>query len=176
MDVNKSHWPKKGQTYYAKQGPMGEWYYQQRAPQEWESCLNEPFPKAKPETPIREPVHFTITEAHPYHGYSRHTRVDNCPLCRNLATSYPVELSQKLTMRMRFCIEEKGIPHFALSASLDFEFDDKSPRRGWYATGTDHLSGVRRTVFGQTYVDAGIQFLIDCVMRNPDTVVPDRES
>lgn len=41
-DVNPSAWPKEGQACYAKQGPLGEWYYQQRAPQEYESCLNDP--------------------------------------------------------------------------------------------------------------------------------------
>lgn len=41
-DVNPSYWPKEGQAYYAKQGVMGEWYYQQREPKEYESCLNDP--------------------------------------------------------------------------------------------------------------------------------------
>lgn len=41
-DVNPSAWPKEGQAYYAKQGVMGEWYYQQREPTAYESCLNDP--------------------------------------------------------------------------------------------------------------------------------------
>lgn len=37
-DVQPSAWPKEGQHYYAAQGMMGEWYYQQREPSVYVRC------------------------------------------------------------------------------------------------------------------------------------------